>query len=681
VPVTPQQIVLFASLAAPGLAVMVRYAVRYAPDGVIVDSHPTFLSLVAATLGVLTAYLVMLVLCTPAAILDPGDPPLRDPVAMRIWKTLSGQAALRNVVAGLRNALSRVAYWLHLRYLLDPATGRLYPAHFLAATIVGLLVILWALFDYLFHPEGAGVVVAPIVHVWVSLLMFIWVFGALEFHLSRLRISPLAVMGAVFVLGYALLSVDHEYTVKLQPASRELDPVAVVGGGSNLVVIASAGGGISAAVWTTLGLERLVEVTPDLLRDIRLLSTISGGSVGAAYFVDGILRRPVSAHDLSALPKIRTSSAASSLGAVAYGLAFRDFPSLLTGGFYPLVIRGSDRGELLERAWARIAVKSMDGEGTPRGAGRDDGKRSLESLRPKIENGDIPGFIFGSTVMESGRRLMVTPIKFPTEDAGSPAAAIPGTPAAAAVAARPHLRALTLSEYLAPEGGSDNVDLDLWTAARLSATFSFVSPAARSTLADDQQSRKAGGLEQRRLWHHLIDGGYYDNFGVTSALDWLTPVLTARAEGNARLRFERVAIIELRAFHRYDPTYAKPAAGSLSALLGPLLGLAAIRDGAAAERDDIEVGRFIKVWRNLFASQPKSAGLPSVSLASFVFEPDEDQPSPPLSWQLSSSQLARLMESWPALQCENVVGAQASRLQQEFQRLRDFLKLECPRKR
>ncbi len=661
VPVTTPQLVYFAALAGPGLVVMVHYAVRYTDTELVTGCAVLAQALGAAVAGVVAAYLALLAVCAPAALLDPTDPPLRDPIAMRVWTLLRPFTRLTAAMQRLQRRVSTLAAWLRLDYLLDPTAGRLlYPAHFFALTVTVVLGVFWVAFALLFRPEDGVFRVAPVVHLWMSLLLFIWVFGAFEFHLARLRVSPLIAVLVVALLGYGVFSIDHRYQTKPAGSASRLSAVSVAeDGGPNLVVIASAGGGISAAVWTTLGLERLIDERArdkgaDLRREIRLLSTISGGSVGAAYFLDGLVRQPA-----TALDAIRQKSGASSLDAVAYGLAYRDLPGLLTGGLSTFA-PGRDRGELLERAWVRTAEGATSGITVRRGDYK--APPTLASLRASIKSGAVPGFIFGTTVMESGRRIMLTPIDFtdvpPT---------LPGSPAAAAaVATRPKPRAQTLSEYLP---GSP-FDLDLWTAARLSATFSFVSPAARSDLADFEESRKSDA-GRRPLWHHLIDGGYYDNFGVTSALDWLAPVLAARiAKDNTRLRFSSVAIVELRAFRRESPAYAQPAPGSVAALLGPAVGLGAIRSGAAAERDDIDVGRFVQVWNDLFDSQRVP-----VCVDSFVFEPDANQPSPPLSWQLSSVQMQRLLRAWPQAASRNA--SAPSTLGRETTRLMSFLEDVC----
>jgi len=68
VPITTPQLAFFTALAVPGLVLMVRHSA----------SPPAWLAAVA---GILGAYVVMLLLCLPAALNAPDDPPLRDPIA------------------------------------------------------------------------------------------------------------------------------------------------------------------------------------------------------------------------------------------------------------------------------------------------------------------------------------------------------------------------------------------------------------------------------------------------------------------------------------------------------------------------------------------------------------------------------------------------------------------------
>jgi hypothetical protein len=401
------------------------------------------------------------------------------------------------------------------------------------------LLVLWIGFDWLAYPGVFSIESAPVVYVYASLLLFVWLFAGLNFHLGRLHISSITALLIVIILGYAIFGVDHDYQVTRAAVSlRPLMPVDAVKGGigssKNLVIVASAGGGIWAAGWTGLALEKLVSRRPELTREIRLMSTVSGGSVGAANYLQGLLNdqayRKGERVSSDTLRSVRIRSVTSSLEAAAYGVAFRDFPRLVTGGLY----KGTpDRGYLLEHEWSRIAAGKIEQDERVKKGAKDDGKCWAEvkecgflDLAEFIRDGTIPAVIFNATVMELGRRIMITPLDFTPNTTGS-------------------RRAQTLAEFLFgdPNSGTATAraNVPFWTAARLSATFSFVSPAVRTKVKGEEKDRN--------VWRqHLVDGGYYDNYGVASALDWLEPVLEAKRDGVDGLNFSRMLIIQLRGF-------------------------------------------------------------------------------------------------------------------------------------
>jgi hypothetical protein len=214
----------------------------------------------------------------------------------------------------------------------------------------------------------------------------------------------------------------------------------------------------------------------------------------------------------------------------------------------------------------------------------------------------------------------------------------------------------TLSELLFGRAalGQNNqplieADLSLWTAARLSAAFPYVTPAARAKFQPDTAETE---IETRAAQYHLIDGGYYDNFGVTAALDWLQPVLEARRKRISGLEFNKVVLIELRAFPLPNRNCYKPAQGGSSALIGPALGLYNIRTGAAFSRNEIESERFIKLWRDLLKDE-------GVQFRRFILEPPqlvsgssdckEENQAGPLSWHLTKKNLEDLDQQWQAV--------------------------------
>jgi Patatin-like phospholipase len=593
VPVTVGQFVLFTLVLAalPGVVI-----VHNAQPG------ERLWALAAIALALVVAYVLLLLAAAPAAILDPDDPPLRGrwPGTPWLWNWL-GRTPFRSFAGFAQWLCSRLARALHMTYILDGA-GRIYPAHLLAAMAASGFVLLWAITAYVFYP--ARLTAASVVYLYVGLLIFVWFFGALSFHLGRWHISPLAAVALILLVGYAKL--DHRFEPAEPPTAPEpsIDPIDVAAPAeTNLVVVATAGGGGWAAAWTARALEQLIGNRPELRHEIRLISSVSGGSVGTAFFIDGLLRGGRETSVSTILHDVRVRSTASSLEAVAYGFAFSDFPRLFSGGFYN---PHKDRGQLLEEEWARIAAAPIQGEDVgPRPDPRQ-GKRRLRSLNTSIRDGTIPAPIFGTTVMEAGQRLMITPITF-----------------------APSVRAPTLQEFLfGTVSATPEPDVDLWTAARLSATFTYISPPARSWL-DARSTQK----------EHLIDGGYYDNYGVTSALDWLTPVLIARKNGDPQLRFKRVLLIELSGFTEPDPEFAKPADGLTTLLTGPTLtAFLALREGVATSRNRIDLDRFTQSWNEAFRGQ--------VQIETVKFEPGPNRRPGPLSWHLSSTEIESLKNEW-----------------------------------
>lgn len=628
IPVTGWQFMWFTLLlAGPSLGVIVWYA----------DSAMFALAMIAAAFGI--AYIAFLGLCAPVALIDPSDPPLRGfPLATKVWSWFGyrhGALPLDNgflrFSQRLYRSISKIVWKLGLSYLMVPGSDRMYPIHVLPIVVGAALLFFWALFDVVAYPGNFDVESAPVVYVYASLLLFVWLFAALNFHLGRLHISSIAALLVIAMVGYSLFGRDHEYDVTRETGPlKALTPIETVAGSKgerNLVVITSAGGGIWAAGWTALAFERLMIARPQLARETRLLSTVSGGSVGAANYLYTLLSDPTYASQGAISPAtlraIRVKSTSSSLEAVAYGIAFRDFPRIITGGLYNVF---PDRGYLLEHEWARIASGKLQNnilekKGTVDAGRCWAGQQSCGflDLREPIRAGVIPAVIFNATVMELGQRIMVTPLDFPANG-------------------NSFKRGQTLSEFLFTDAASGSLaaraNVPFWTAARLSATFSFVSPAVRTKVKNPDMNKP-----EPPLWkHHLVDGGYYDNFGVASALDWLQPVLEARRDGAAGLNFSRVLIVQLRGFADMPANSIEPSPGFKAALIGPLDAIFAIREGVAVSRNHIDVDRFINYWNRQLAGK--------VEVCTVEFVPDLKQTAGPLSWHLSRADIANLENSW-----------------------------------
>jgi hypothetical protein len=618
IPIVPKQFWLYTGLAGPGLLVSILGS-QARPGHPV---HSVLLGGLAALLGGGLSFLVWQLLFVPVMMArwkllggdresylqslgQPGGPPEEMRLFFgtawcfrHVW-TRGPFASLRGPAAAFYHACSwllrPVGRMVAPLRVLEREDG-LDPRHFAALSIVGPLALGYLLAGLLLE-DGR---VLAVYYLYTLLALCIWTLTAVDFYATVLFRRPVpALLGtaSAALLGYSLFGAGHGYRATVPDRSEAsnlalLDPVEVMKAsreGEHLVVITSTGGGIYAAGWTSLMLKRLCESDAAFLDKTRLVSSVSGSSVAMAFLAEAQLKQPLPLRSKQ-LGEVLHGSTGSSLSAAARGLAYPDFWRLASCGLWP---RGSeapfqDRGRLQELSWMRNA-----------GAGSSPPRR-LSDLRSAIRAGRLPALIFNASTMETGERVMITPVDFPSS--------------------AHQARGRTHSELLRRDSeGAFGADLSLWTAARLSATFPYVSPMARGIPAPEPGPWGEGAAL------HLGDGGYVDNYGVASALDWLDPLLEARAAGHPDLRFRRVLILQLRAFRAAEAHAAGEAA---AAFLGPALGQAGVH-GGVRHRNEIELGRFLSHWNARLKAQ-------GVQVATEVLQPDRDTDPGPMSWHLTT---------------------------------------------
>lgn len=661
----------------------------------IVGSSP---QKVWAAAGLLLGGLTMYVLTDFAiSFLSLGDRSMRvlpwQPLILRLLKNACGEKQLHWLGGPARvfvRGAAGVARFIGVPDSFFAKTNgntdhtRLLPDHTFAAWAALFVLAVYLLLYETLRPGGAFYRyldrLPPAGFLYLLLILLVLVVSIIWVRFRRYRLALYVVV--VWLLAVKLLqgwgppegtwwlgNPVHTYDVyRHDPATRELTTTDVLaplvpgpdGQKPTLIVVAASGGGILAAGWTTKVLSELQAAYPPLRRELRLISAVSGGSVGTVHYVrahDDTLE-PLAEETLKTVVK---NSLETSLAATAYGLTFPDFHRHL----FPFAVPEIDRGRLQELWWQDTA-RATQGQG----------ERELELLsdwNDAVRAGFKPAVILNTTVMESGERIAITPLfSLHRTELDDPEVDWDGwLPRAAAEAAPPRRNgARTLSEFLRQPKGPTiaGYTMDVWTAARLSATFAYVSPPARARLrcrAEDAGCQP-DELAAEFAPLHLIDGGYNENFGVTSALDWLTrAVRSCVAKGNCP--FSRIALIEIRA----TPVgRAKPAASEWSAAwLGPALGLMNSWDFAQTSSNDTQVDRLLRLLRRLPTPLP---------FESFVFEPeilsDEAKSVDPaadcckrnccpnhrtrnrdfaLSWHLSAQQKAEIDDYWldPRNQC------------------------------
>ncbi len=485
---------------------------------------------------------------------------------------------------------------------------------------------------------GGHFLVPTLSLVLVMLTVFCWGLAGIAFFLDRYRVPlllPLAVL--VFSSGQFPQS-DYFYQGLPRPAqvsaATPLTAADIINAhehgpdvGTPIVLVATTGGGIQSAAWTArvlTGLNDKVAVAGSFSRHVRLISAVSGGSVGAMYFTAAYEKGEVAKDKERA---IVTSADESSLDQVTWGLAYPDLLFTLLPGLKGIGFSGGtvrtfdsgfifmDRGRLLEESWRkRIPDKQADA--------------TLIGWQADAAIGIRPAVIFNSTLVETGDRYLLSSTGF-KEPVGSK----------------------TRTEQY--EGRWDfyklypESDLKVRTAARLSATFPYVTPAARM-LRNDATRSKDGRFY--RPEPHAVDGGYYDNYGMASLLDWLNNGL----QSDPALH-PKVMIIEIRASSTGQQ--GRPSSSSYGALFqltNPLQTMASVRGTGQLSHNALDEN----LMNRIYPSQ--------ICEATFEFSNLDKLGCPrnePLNWHLTQEDRDALDKAWD----------QSDAISQNIARVQSFL--------
>ncbi len=458
-------------------------------------------------------------------------------------------------------------------------------AMFVASLIVYGAVGLWK-----WVVPGDYFAVPSVAYVLLLVMVSCWGLAGAAFFLDRYRTPVMLPLGLWWLVTSQIFHSDHYYLVRdaLQPMTTLLKPAELIikGNTHRVIVVATTGGGIQAAGWTTKVLEGLEEkcrasrsgacaVDGKILgKSIRVISSVSGGSVGSMYFLNEY--DPSGSGLPDKLGMAFTEATKSSLDDVAWGLIYPDFIRTLA----PIPWR-FDRGWALEQAWD-----------ANREAGQTDLARSFSVWREGANAGALPGLIFNSTIVETGQRLLVNTAGIDTQGEATK----------------------TFDQLGAKENDFQTKDLAVTTAARLSASFTYVTPVARSD-GDDPS--------------HMADGGYYDNYGMATLIQWLNQALPLEAPP-----VTDVMVIQIRAFPP-DKLHDKPRRGWLYQAIAPIDAMLDVRTAGqyAHNRDEFAL-----------LQQAMSAGQPKVKVYTAVFE--FCGIDPPLTWHLEQREIDALTWEW-----------------------------------
>lgn len=360
----------------------------------------------------------------------------------------------------------RWSFWISLVvFVIVVAEASVWPWH-IGGTSGALPILLLAM--ALFVPLGTRFILASVRNGFPMVtLLLLW---------------AIAISFVPFADNHAVRSIDPPADDAIKPQDRPTIKEAATdwanrvakGHGSShakipLIIVATAGGGSRAAYWTATVLGNIQDEEPGFADHVFAISGVSGGSLGAATFV-------------SFLDKATATE--------RYGQDFLapDFMKPLAGSFFfPdlaqrfLPLGFPDRAEAIEKAWEHhwhcIVYKSrlcnkLDKEFWL--SAKDGFAQPFLSLWRNHR--ESPALFLNGMHEESGRRIITSNIKID-----------PAT----------FLDAFDFYDLV--EG-----DIRISTAINNSARFTYVQPAG--TLI-------RGGHNNG----HIIDGGYFENFGAITA--------------------------------------------------------------------------------------------------------------------------------------------------------------------
>ena len=480
--------------------------------------------------------------------------------------------------------------------------GRFQTGHPLAVAAATALMAIYIFAYYVARPFTSHWQVPSLAYVFLILMLLTTILSGITFFLDRYRVPVLLAFIAYTAFNYRVLDIDHFFHASLTEQNRPTITQAfrareALRKPKMIAVVCASGGGIWSAAWTTrvlTGLQK--ELGARFPSSIFLTSSTSGGSAGLYFYLNSNDHRGAVSEDR--LEMIARAAAASSLEATAWGLAYPDFTRL----FFPYIFFNpfegraweKDRAWAIERMWEKTLLDSL-------GIKSD----SLSGWARRAASGTLPGVVFNTTIAENGGLNLVTTLDLEQ------------------VARREKVATLDSLYIPRSEDGKRRVDISTTTAARLSATFPYVTPISRPFL----EGVRTPALEE---WH-LADGGYFDNFGVVAAISWIDYIIENGILGPDT----EVMIIQIRA-STPAPVTSKDNKGWLYAIVGPLKTVMGVWSTSQAIRNDFEIELLQERHR-------KESGR---EIRTVVIQPTMEVV--PLSWYLSPADKDSIDAQWEA---------------------------------
>ena len=280
----------------------------------------------------------------------------------------------------------------------------------------------------------------------------------------------------------------------------------------SIYLVSAEGGGIRAAYWTALNLARLDIATQDRFgEEVAALSGVSGGSLGIGTWLAARDRTDLTPR--ARLDLITRFLSSDFLSPLVGGFLFLDVPRLLFGPAWPSARRDHVFEKALADRWAEIGKTDFFAR-----------PLFLGCLRGFMA---VPAVYYNATDSETGAYVPLTDSPLPTEGlmVRYPESELQNLRSSsigrASVAQMIHISARF--PYLSPEA---KVGVD---------AVKIASAIERDESGDAARKTAPAGNANDEFWTRqwvLVDGGYFDNTGLTPTRKALTLINQSRGWEN-----------------------------------------------------------------------------------------------------------------------------------------------------
>ena len=480
---------------------------------------------------------------------------------------------------------------------------------------LGLISALVSMLVFAFLPVALPAWLGPltILFLWITTIISLASALAQRFASTRFPIF-LSLAAAAVIFSYFDLNDNHAVRIELRSefvrgahlsefefnewlASRT-DKHLYEGRNYPVFIVSAEGGGIRAAYFAALVLSSIQDRCPAFAQHIFAISGVSGGSVGAAMFA-ALVKRWAAQGALESC--LLEGSTTGEFQRLTEAVLRHDFFSPLLAAllfpdsiqrFLPWPIENFDRARAfeyaLEKAWKQET-------------GGNEFAQSFYDLSAGWRAGIVPSLLLNTTNVETGMRMVISHLDIYEENE---------TP----------LR--TLFDL------DESPTMRLSTAAGLSARFPFVAPPGTIlTKRSPNNDRK----------ERYVDGGYFENTGITSLFDLITALRTPSWSSS-----RKVDLVILRIGNEMRPAQPDGERKSLEQyrdrgfgeVLSPLRALLNTRGARGNLAKSQLLGRVMELSR-IGRSNNRNFGI-------VEFELQQRDVLLPLGWSLSTSARAEI---------------------------------------